>query len=168
MASLYCIIYERKADLSPNGTTLVYPAAKFHGPIPDWVAVSKPPFLTAFVLWQASGACNLLSLFDSNTRLALGQFGHEETDLADGFAVPPQFCVTSRAWPSYFDILPDHGRMLRDGWHVHAGSTVYNPARDQQAPIFSIATPCQRRRTSNSLQGPSGMCPTRSAITSAH
>jgi hypothetical protein len=48
-------IYVRNSDLSPDGTKLVYFAAKHHGKLGEWIAVSTPPFLTAHVLWGTIG-----------------------------------------------------------------------------------------------------------------
>ena len=49
-------IYERACDLSPNGDKLIYLAAKWgKKPIETWTAISKPPYLTALVLWDNMG-----------------------------------------------------------------------------------------------------------------
>lgn len=55
-------IYVRKCDLSPDGRKLVYFAAKHRGPLPTWIAVSTPPYLTAHVLWRGLGTWNDISL----------------------------------------------------------------------------------------------------------
>lgn len=55
-------IYERRCDLSPNGTRLIYFAANYKRPYFSWTAVSRPPFLQR---WRsgpkatagAAGAC---------------------------------------------------------------------------------------------------------------
>jgi hypothetical protein len=56
-------LYERRADLSPNGSLLIYFAQKIsvrslkdHEYTYAWTAVSKPPFLTALALWP-KGDC---------------------------------------------------------------------------------------------------------------
>jgi hypothetical protein len=43
-------VYVRKSDLTPDGTKLVYTAAKHRGTLPIWTAVSTAPFFTAHVL----------------------------------------------------------------------------------------------------------------------
>jgi hypothetical protein len=56
-------IYERRSDLSPDGSLLIYFAQKITGrSLKDteytyaWTAISKPPFLTALALWP-KGDC---------------------------------------------------------------------------------------------------------------
>jgi hypothetical protein len=56
-------IYERRSDLSPDGSLLIYFARKITGrTLKDneytyaWTAVSRPPFLTALALWP-KGDC---------------------------------------------------------------------------------------------------------------
>ncbi len=45
-------IYERRCDLSPDGKYLAYYAASNREPPYSWTAISRPPFLTALVLWE--------------------------------------------------------------------------------------------------------------------
>ena len=119
-------IYVRKSDLSPDGTKLVYYAAKFRAPLLTWIAISSPPFLTAVVLWEASGTWNDLSLFETNTVLALATYRADSTiDPYAGFAVPHQLTVKPKPWPGCFHKLADHDRLIRDGWVVHSGDPVY-------------------------------------------
>ncbi len=49
-------IYERRADLSPDGELLAYFAAKYAGPHGTWTAISRPPFLTALAFWPKGDA----------------------------------------------------------------------------------------------------------------
>ncbi len=44
-------IYEHRCDLSPSGQKLIYFAANHRNPMRTWTAVSRPPFLTALLLW---------------------------------------------------------------------------------------------------------------------
>ena len=52
-------IYFDQADLSPDGKLMIYSAYKWHQSEEDgysdaWIAISKPPFLTALTLWPVS------------------------------------------------------------------------------------------------------------------
>ena len=56
-------IYEKRCDLSPDGTFMIYFARKINGrTIFDaeytyaWTAISRPPYLTALALWP-KGDC---------------------------------------------------------------------------------------------------------------
>ncbi len=56
-------IYERRSDLSPDGSLLIYFAQKISGRSKNdteytyaWTAISRPPFLTALALWP-KGDC---------------------------------------------------------------------------------------------------------------
>src|SRR5215831_4419387 len=44
-------IYERRCDLSPDGSKLIYFAAKWRKPLASWTAISTPPWWTAHALW---------------------------------------------------------------------------------------------------------------------
>lgn len=120
-------IYVRKSDLSPDGTKLVYFAAKHKGELPTWIAISTPPYLTAHVLWRGVGTWNDLSLFETDSQLALAtsRFGSLEPE--PGFQVPRQLVVKEKPWPGYFHKLADHERLVRDGWSIHSGVSVYHP-----------------------------------------
>ena len=121
-------IYVRKCDLSPDGTKLVYFAAKHRGKVPTWVAVSSPPYLTAHVLWQGMGTWNDISLFETNDRLALATYRSDSgCDPARGFAIPRRLQVVSKPWPGHFFILANHLQLLRDGWTVSSGDPVFHP-----------------------------------------
>src|SRR5258708_36865094 len=52
-------VYDRRSDLSPNGSKLIYLAAKYQRHNPEyssvWTAISKPPYLTALALWPNGG-----------------------------------------------------------------------------------------------------------------
>lgn len=130
-------IYVRKSDLTPDGTKLVYTAAKHRGTLPIWTAVSTPPFFTAHVLWERLGTWDGISLFETNRKLALATYRSDSSlEPVTGFAIPPQLQVTPRPWLGFFYKLEDHERLIRDGWTVHAGDPVYgrkSPA--QTAPV---------------------------------
>jgi hypothetical protein len=121
-------IYVRKCDLSPDGRKLVYFAAKHRGPLPTWIAVSTPPYLTAHVLWRGLGTWNDISLFETGSVLALAAYRSDSSiEPEPGFAVPSQLCVKHKPWPGYFHKLADHDRLVRDGWSVTQGDAIYRP-----------------------------------------
>jgi hypothetical protein len=125
-------IYARKSDLSPNGSKLVYYAAKHGKKLPTWIAVSTPPFLKAHVLWRASGTWNDLSLFETDSVLALATYRSDSSIEPEiGFELPRKLRVKHKPWPGYFYRLADHDRLVRDGWTVHSGDTLY---RQKSAP----------------------------------
>lgn len=44
-------VYLDSSDLSPDGSHLIYFAAKHKQPLCRWTAISKPPYFTALALW---------------------------------------------------------------------------------------------------------------------
>lgn len=64
-------IYERRCDLSPDGSLLVYFAAKFRGPVSSWTAVSRPPFLSALSFFPKGDCWGGGGLFDDDGGLCL-------------------------------------------------------------------------------------------------
>jgi hypothetical protein len=134
-------IYADKADLSPDGTKLVYFAAKHHlavhPELSTWVAVSTPPFLTAHVLWSKIGTWDGLSLFENNAQLALGTYRSDSSLTPhDGFELPKQLSLTRRPWPGYFFKFAEHDRLIRDGWIVQAGDPLYRSKILEQVPVI--------------------------------
>jgi hypothetical protein len=121
-------IYARKSDLSPDGTKLVYFAAKHHrAVIPTWTAVSSPPYLTAHVFWEGNGTWNDISLFETDTTLALATYRDDSSIVPEaGLEIPPQLQVKRKPWPGYFYLFSDHDRLIRDGWSVVTGDPVYH------------------------------------------
>jgi hypothetical protein len=74
-------IYEKRCDLSPDGTKLIYFAQKInHRTLNDpehsyaWTAISRPPFLTAVALWRKGDCWNGGGLFETNSRVWLNHF----------------------------------------------------------------------------------------------
>lgn len=111
-------IYERRCDLSPNGDLLVYFAAKHHGPLGTWTAVSRPPYLAALALWAKGDAWGGGGLFDDARTLRLNhRLGHE-SHVADGFTLPKTFRVKGLGErPGWGEDAPIHTmRLARDGW----------------------------------------------------
>jgi hypothetical protein len=111
-------IYERRCDLSPSGDLLVYFAGKHKAPLYCWTALSRPPYLTALLLWpKRFGAWRGGGLFEGEQALLLD---HEtgEFDPADGFQVPKRLNVrpmNDHSDGEGYDPIY-HVRLLRDGW----------------------------------------------------
>jgi len=71
-------IYERRADLSPNGSLLIYFAQKIEArTLKDaeytyaWTAVSRPPYLTALALWPKGDCWHGGGLFKNDKTVIL-------------------------------------------------------------------------------------------------
>jgi hypothetical protein len=117
-------IYERTADLSPNGQLIVYSTYK-PGNLkanPDygdsWTAVSKAPYFTALALWPYAGAWEGGGYFADDDSLLLNHW------LMENRASHPQHQP-----PSHLQILENDGgiyasgsvfehRLRRDGWQL--------------------------------------------------
>jgi hypothetical protein len=112
-------IYEQRCDLSPSGQKLIYFAANYRAPMRTWTAVSRPPFLTAILLWPKGDAWGGGGLFE-NERTILLNHGRHQQKPAEGFEVPRTIAVNP---------LGDHAgrgeddpiwsiRLERDGWQL--------------------------------------------------
>jgi hypothetical protein len=143
------VIYMRKCDLSPDGKKLVYFAAKHGSNLPTWIAVSTPPFLTAHVLWRGMGTWNDISLFETNNSIALATYRAEDSLEPEGsFKLPRDLHVKSKPWPGHFYKTADHIRLVRDGWHVHAGDPAYSAKEPKAPPV----TYCKAIHKNTALQ----------------
>jgi hypothetical protein len=120
-------VYERRCDLSADGTRFVYfargssgPAGIFEANRDSWVAVSRPPWFSALALWFVGGTYYTGGFFPDRHTLWFG-FGsdHGEPDVG---SVPPSLHI-STDHPPHIDRTndwPDRtvwlNRLLRDGW----------------------------------------------------
>ncbi len=112
-------IYERSADLSPDGSKLIYFAAQI---TPEtwaagedrWTAISKPPYLTALAFWMEGGG----GLFEDNRTVVL-PFDPDPAK-AHFQRVPKGLTVHFRKWERNEDIYAsgDKARFDRAGWIV--------------------------------------------------
>ncbi len=112
-------IHERRCDLSPNGGKLIYFATNHKRPYFSWTAVSKPPYLTALVLWPKGDAWGGGGVFETENNILLN---HRENELAlaEGFRLPRkmkaglfgQHSGGGEDNPIY------HTRLIRDGWKL--------------------------------------------------
>nr|MCH9684422.1 hypothetical protein [Deltaproteobacteria bacterium] len=78
-------VYERRCDLSPDGTLLVYFAAKYKGPYSTYTVISRPPYFTALALFPKDDTWGGGGLFAGPRRLSLNHRAPEQMQLADGF-----------------------------------------------------------------------------------
>ena len=112
-------IYERRCDLSPSGRLLIYFAASNKPPLHTWTAVSRPPFLTALVLWPKGDAWGGGGLFQNERKILLNhRVGEQKLDAR--FRLPRKLRV---------EPLGEHAgggeddpifatRLERDGWRL--------------------------------------------------
>lgn len=110
-------VYERRCDISPDGTLFVYIAAK-QGPRHDpddigtaWTAISHPPYFTALALWRNLGTWYGGGAFVSNRKLLL--------DATCSFEPHPKFKPKGiRIAPCPADSAPWERRLLLGGWNL--------------------------------------------------
>jgi hypothetical protein len=118
-------VYDRRCDLSPDGSLFVYFARKDgtrSAGIPQadsWVAISRPPWFTALALWTAGGTYHLGGYFVDGGHVCVGGW----TDGPDQGSVPSWLSLTSDL--PYVDRSPNwtertvyFSRLRRDGWHT--------------------------------------------------
>lgn len=115
-------VFERRSDLSPDGSLFVCFVRKTEGrTLPNrdtWVAVSRPPWFTALALWFVGGTYHTGGFFPDRQTLWPG-FTTESPD--EG--VLPGWLRPSGPLPPYVDGTNNwtdrtvwFNRLLRDGW----------------------------------------------------
>ncbi|MHB1461891.1 MAG: hypothetical protein ACYC1M_11470 [Armatimonadota bacterium] len=115
-------IYEKRADLSSDGTKMIYFAQKITASsLTDteytyaWTAISKPPYLTAIVLWPKGDCWHGGGLFINNNEVWLNhrpEIAHPHKD-----HMPPKGLKVVPNPQAYGEDDPVHMRRLeRDGW----------------------------------------------------
>jgi hypothetical protein len=117
-------IYERRCDLSPDGSLLVYFARKISGrTIRDkrytyaWTAISRPPFLTALALWPKGDCWAGGGLFGNDTSLVLNH-GPTQAEPHPNHLPPTSMIVRSNPSARGEDGPIFFARLIRDGWQV--------------------------------------------------
>jgi hypothetical protein len=112
-------VYERRCDLSPDGSLLVLfiRQSRRDAREDSWVAVSRPPWFTALALWFVGGTYHSGGYFPSARSLWIG-----------GTAAPdqgrlPWWLTLRREYPPYLQRTPEWtdrtvfiNRLLRGGW----------------------------------------------------
>lgn len=116
-------IYERRSDLNPDGSLLIYFANKINlRTLADreytkaWTAISRPPYLTALALWPKGDCWHGGGLFDTNTCLVLNH--KEEASKPHPKHLPSGLDVRLRehVWGEDDPIFSE--RLERDGWSL--------------------------------------------------
>jgi hypothetical protein len=134
-------IYERRADLSPDGTKLVYFAAQWRKPMQTWTAISTPPWLTAHVLWPKGDAWGGGGLWETNERVVLN---HPYGDLRVDPSTPLPKKLSVREMGKFGgggEDFPLWGiRLERDGWRVTSRGGASPPDFDR-APVWVYDPP---------------------------
>lgn len=107
------------SDLSPDGKYLVYYAEKHTGPMCQWTAISRPPYLTALVLWKSTRTGGGLFESDTSVRLHCSYRGMTplEGALPDGW----RLCYRSSSDDDERE-TNEQRRLKRDGWRRVANS----------------------------------------------
>src|SRR5215470_7738594 len=124
-------IYERRADLSPDGSLLIYFAQKISARSKRdaeytyaWTAISRPPFLTALALWPKGDCWHGGGLFKNNKVVLLNHRPevakpHKEHK-PHGLSVIPN----KRAYGEDDPIFSQ--RLERDSWELKAPWRIEN------------------------------------------
>jgi hypothetical protein len=135
-------IYEEGSDLSPDGSLLIYFAAKMQlgrqfdkEHFPAWTAISRPPWLTALALWPASG----VSFFGG------GLFIDDETIWLSPHTIRSGPHKDHRPQGLRIVTEPDRppARFTRDGWRRITDETPF-----AGGSLWEKADPCWRRAIS--------------------
>lgn len=111
-------IYERRCDLSPSGERLIYFAANFKQPYFSWIAISRPPYLTALALWPVGDTLTGGTLFNRENEINFSE-ERARSGLAEGYELPSwlKFRPPTRSWP-LSDLAMGVPRLQRDGWEL--------------------------------------------------
>lgn len=136
-------IYEKRADLSPDGELLVYFANKFNrSTVSDkeytyaWTAVSRVPWLTALALWPKGDCWWGGGLFTANRSLWLNHRPHEAAPhpahQPKGLEVEPNPEAHGENDPIY------RRRLERDGWTLRQEWIVPERGRSTTLPELRV------------------------------
>lgn len=113
-------IYERRSDLSPDGSYLIYFAmnGRWNGPAKgSWTAISRAPFLKAVAFFPKGDCWNGGGLFTGRCEYWLNDgYGHQKTrdtgEVRRDTEYRPVGAVGNECLGVYFP------RLLRDGWRL--------------------------------------------------
>jgi hypothetical protein len=109
-------IYERRCDLSPKGTLLIYFAATYKRPLFSWTAVSKPPWLTAVALWPKGDGWNGGGRFLDDYSIHLDHGPGDEAPHPDFVSGCRKLRIVSLARQRGEDAPVWHANLERGGW----------------------------------------------------
>jgi hypothetical protein len=155
-------VYDRRSDLSPDGSLLIYFASKVNGrTLADpgytyaWTAVSRPPYFTALALWPKGDCWHGGGLFLGPLRVWLNHHPSVAAPHPEhrprGLAVEPNPQACGEDWPVW------SRRMERDGW-VLVREGVFPPTRNgwrtERAEVWerqSPSAPIVLRRSTDAI-----------------
>ncbi|HEU4414240.1 MAG TPA: hypothetical protein VFT65_05605 [Candidatus Angelobacter sp.] len=143
-------IYERRSDLSPNGSLIIYFAQKIEGrTLKDsdytyaWTAVSRPPYFTALALWPKGDCWHGGGLFEDDRTVILNhkpEVARPHPDhIARGIRVRLKTEVCGEDDPLFSE------RLERDGWNLKQKWVVENQGYPK---MFLTRNPEIREKTS--------------------
>lgn len=113
-------IYERRCDLSPSGSLLIYFAASYQKPLQSWTAVSKLPWFTALALWPKGDGWNGGGWFTGPHDIHLDHTPGEDGPHPDFAAACRKLRVGSLAQWRGEDAPVWHTTLRRGGWELAA------------------------------------------------
>lgn len=122
-------IYERRCDLSPDGSLLIYFAQKISAKSKKdteytyaWTAISKPPFLTALALWPKGDCWHGGGLFKNGRVILLNHkpavARPHEKHKPHGLLVIPNRKARGEDDPIFSQRLERDGWILKDAWKI--------------------------------------------------
>jgi hypothetical protein len=111
-------VYERRADLSPDGTKLLAFVGQYRRPMQTWSAISTPPWWTAHVVFPKGDAWGGGGLFDDARTVSLNH-SYGDVTIDPSSKVPPKLRVRAMNRGRGGEDFPVYEqRLLRDGWRV--------------------------------------------------
>lgn len=135
-------------DLSPDGKLLVYAASKWHknhGVYADsWVAISKPPYVTALAFWWTAWGRGQ-AIFQDNQTLALGRWLAISSELHPDYALAPWLKVTK--YPDGIPVSPRGWQVVGEGDEplyekplpIPQGRFfLHSQARQSRSPLYTL------------------------------
>jgi hypothetical protein len=119
-------VYERRSDLSPDGTLFAAFVRQSGGREPGgadtWVAISRPPYFSALAVWFVGGTYYTGAFFPARNTLWLG---YQEETPPDRGDKPGWLTIRSPRDIAYVDRTAEwtdrtvhFNRLLRDGWEL--------------------------------------------------
>ena len=139
-------VYERRCDLSPNGTLLIYFAATYKEPLRSWTAISKPPWFTALALWPKDDGWNGGGRFTGAYSIHLNHARNQALPHPDFVAGCRKFKIDSYAEFRGEDGSIWHELLARQGW-VFVEEAVWSDYEQFKGYAWKAKTPELWRKT---------------------
>jgi hypothetical protein len=117
-------VYERRSDLSPDGSLFVAFVRQSGGREPrgadTWIAISKLPFFSALAVWFVGGTYHTGAFFPARDSLWLGFQDERPPDIGEKPAwlsiTPPKDIAYIDGTNEWTDRTVHFNRLIRDGW----------------------------------------------------